>query len=173
MSNFSIYKNAYEDGVSLMVEQYSGMLVGLCTRLLQDYYLAQDAVQETFLKAYLKRDSFRGEKTGSEKAWLISIAMNVCRDQQRSRWSRMIESRISVDTLSMVSADTAKDQVLLNAVIDSLPKKYRNVLYMYYYQDMTAQEIAYVVKKSTSVVYRRIREARQVLMELMENYAEE
>ena len=167
MSDLSIYKNAYEDSVSLMVEQYGGMLVGLCTRLLQDYYLAQDAVQETFLKAYLKRDSFRGEKTSSEKAWLISIAVNVCRDQQRSRWSRMIESRISVDTLNMVSTETAEDQVLLNAVIDSLPEKYRNVLYMYYYQDMTAQEIAYVVKKSTSVVYRRIREARQVLMELM------
>lgn len=167
MSNFSIYKNAYEDAVSLMVEQYSGMLVGLCTRLLQDYYLAQDAVQETFLKAYLKRDSFRGEKTSSEKAWLISIAVNACRDQLRSRWSRMIESRVSVDTLSMVSMETAEDQVLLNAVMDSLPEKYRNVLYTYYYQDMTAQEIAYVVKKSTSVVYRRIREARQVLMELM------
>ena len=87
--------------------------------------------------------------------------------QQRSRWSRMIESRISVDTLNMVSMETAEDQVLLNAVVDSLPEKYRNVLQMYYYQDMTAQEIAYVVKKSTSVVYHRIREARQVLMELM------
>lgn len=167
MSDLSIYVNAHEDGVSLMVEQYGGMLVALCTRLLQDYYLAQDAVQETFLKAYMKRDSFRGEKAGSEKAWLISIAVNVCRDQQRSRWSRMIESRISVDTLNLMSVDALEDQVLLNAVVSSLPQKYRDVLWMYYYHDMTAREIALAVEKSTSVVYRRIREARQMLRELM------
>ena len=45
MSDLSIYVNAHEDSVSLMVKQYSGMLVGLCTRLLQDYYLAQDVCQ--------------------------------------------------------------------------------------------------------------------------------
>lgn len=163
MSDLSIYVNAHEDSVSLMVEQYSGMLVGLCTRLLQDYYLAQDAVQETFLKAYLKRDSFRGEKTGSEKAWLISIAVNVCRDQQRSRWSRMIESRISVDKLYLMSADMPEEKVLLYTVICSLPQKYRDLLLMYYYQDMPVREIAAALGKSTASVYRRLKEARQIL----------
>ena len=79
----------------------------------------------------------------------------------------MIESRISVDTLNLMSVDALEDQVLLNAVVSSLPQKYRDVLWMYYYHDMTAREIALAVEKSTSVVYRRIREARQMLRELM------
>ena len=51
MSDLSIYINAYEDSVSLMVEQYSGMLVGLCTRLLQDYYLVQVVYQTVLINS--------------------------------------------------------------------------------------------------------------------------
>ena len=47
-----------EEHTALLVERYSAPLVGLCSRLLRDRDLAQDAVQETFLKAYLKRGSF-------------------------------------------------------------------------------------------------------------------
>ena len=49
--------------------------------------MAQDAVQETFFKAYKALDSFRGEST--EKTWLYSIAFNVCRDMRRSAWFAM------------------------------------------------------------------------------------
>lgn len=57
-----------EEHTAFMVERYSAQLVGLCSRLLRDRYLAQDAVQEPLLKAYLKRGSFRGENEKSEKA---------------------------------------------------------------------------------------------------------
>ena len=76
-----------EEHTALLVERYSAPLVSLCSRLLRDRCLAQDAVQETFLKAYLKRGSFRGENEKSEKAWLMQIAVNVCRDQMRTSWS--------------------------------------------------------------------------------------
>ena len=66
-----------EEHTAFMVERYSAQLVGLCSRLLRDRYLAQDAVQEPLLKAYLKRGSFRGENEKSENPAddLASISM--------------------------------------------------------------------------------------------------
>lgn len=75
----------------------------------------------------------------------------------------MIESRISVDKLYLMSADMPEEKVLLYTVICSLPQKYRDLLLMYYYQDMPVREIAAALGKSTASVYRRLKEARQIL----------
>ena len=69
-----------------MMETYGATLVGTCTMLLGDKHTAQDIVQETFIRAYKKMDSFRGERPESEKAWLTRIAVNLCRDERRKQW---------------------------------------------------------------------------------------
>ena len=66
--------NCIEADMAVMMQRYGGMLLGMCAKMLRDFDLAEDAVQETFLKAYLKRNSFRGENERSEKAWLMQIA---------------------------------------------------------------------------------------------------
>ena len=157
-----------EEHTALLVEQYGTQLVGLCSRLLRDRCLAQDAVQETFLKAYLKRGSFRGENEKSEKAWLMQIAVNVCRDQMRTSWFRFTDSKSALDALNWASVEASEEAVLLRVMIGSLPKKYSEVIWMYYYQDMTVCEIAAVIERSTAVVYRRLREARQMLRASMQ-----
>lgn len=157
-----------EEHTALLVEQYGTQLVGLCSRLLRNRCLAQDAVQETLLKAYLKRGSFRGENEKSEKAWLMQIAVNVCRDQMRTSWFRLADSESALDALNRASVEASEEAVLLRIMIGSLPKKYSEVIWMYYYQDMTVCEIAAVIERSTSVVYRRLREARQMLRSSMQ-----
>ena len=152
-----------EEHTALLVERYSAQLVGLCFRLLQDHDLAQDAVQETLLKAYLKRGSFRGENEKSEKAWLMQIAVNVCRDQMRTSWFHLSDSESASDALNQAAVEASEEAVLLRIMIGSLPKKYSEVIWMYYYQDMTVCEIATVLERSTAVVYRRPREAGQIL----------
>ena len=157
-----------EEHTAFLVERYSAPLVGLCSRLLRDRYLAQDAVQETFLKAYLKRGSFRGENEKSEKAWLMQIAVNVCRDQMRTSWFRLADSKGALDALNRAAVEADEEAVLLRIMIGSLPKKYSEVIWMYYDQDMSVCEIAAVVERSTAVVYRRLREARQMLRTSMQ-----
>ena len=157
-----------EEHTALLVKRYGAQLVGLCSRLLRDHDLAQDAVQETLLKAYLKRGSFRGENEKSEKAWLMQIAVNVCRDQMRTSWFRFTDSKSALDALNQAAVEASEEAVLLRIMIGSLPRKYSEVIWMYYYQDMTVCEIAAVIERSTAVVYRRLREARQMLRSSMQ-----
>lgn len=66
--------NSHEEMLAHMVAQYEVMLLRTCYMYLHDQGLAEDATQETFLKAYKALDSFRGDS--SEKTWLMRIAMN-------------------------------------------------------------------------------------------------
>lgn len=80
-----------------MVNQYQGMLLRMCYVYLRDMEQAKDATQETFLKAYKSLASFRGDC--SEKSWLVRIAINTCRDMQRSAWFRYMDRRITPEDL--------------------------------------------------------------------------
>ena len=76
---------ASETELCRMMDEYSSMLVGICAILLDDRDLAQDVVQETFIRVYKKMDSFRGARPESEKAWLTRIAVNLCRDEKKKK----------------------------------------------------------------------------------------
>lgn len=64
-------------------------LLRTCYLLLKDTALAEDALQETFIKAWRSYGNYRGE--ASEKTWLMRIAVNSCRDMLRGRWFRHMD----------------------------------------------------------------------------------
>ena len=72
--------NRPEERISQMIKTYEKDLLRLCRVYLKEESLAEDAMQETFIKAYKNLHTFRGES--SEKTWLFRIAINVCRDMQ-------------------------------------------------------------------------------------------
>ena len=123
-----------------LVEQYQVDLLRMCYLYLRDAALAEDALQETYIKAYRALDSFRGDCT--EKTWLTRIAINTCRDMQRSAWMRHVDKRITPDMLPVASvAFEEKDEELIMAVMQ-LPVKLRETVLLHYYQDMSVKEIA-------------------------------
>ena len=71
-----------------MIRAYGTPLLRLCAACLGDVSLAEDAVQDTFLKAYRHLDAFSAQGAEAEKAWLCRIAVNTCRDYLRSAWMR-------------------------------------------------------------------------------------
>lgn len=168
MGNAKVPGSAREADLVRMMQTYGDQLVGLCTGLLGDYSLAQDVVQEAFIKAYQHMDSFRGENEGSERAWLTRIAVNLCRDQQRTRWFRFVDRSVSYDMLPE-RGETIDDthRHLLHAV-QQLPGKYREVILLHYYQDLQVSEIAKTLGLSESSVYRRLDSARQKLKTKLE-----
>ena len=147
------------------MEDYGPMLAGTCTALLRDAHLAQDVVQETFIRAYQHRGRFRG---GSEKAWLTRIAVNLCRDQQRSKWFRLVDRRVPVEELALPAPQSGGTAGQLYAAVQSLPDAYREIILLRYYQDMSMGDIAQALRLTPSRGYRRLQKARHLLKRKLE-----
>lgn len=149
-----------------LVETWQTPLLHICYMILHDEALAEDAVQETFLKAYKALDDFRGES--SEKTWLFRIGVNVCRDMRRGRWFRYVDRRVTPETLPIPAAGAEEDYEDLAQAIVLLPDKYKEVILLYYYQNMNVREIALALGLAPSSVSNRLKKARERLRVLME-----
>ena len=154
--------SANEQELIRLMDTYGGMLSSLCRMMLHDYHRAQDAVQETFLKAYRHID--RLARVESEKAWLIRIAVNVCRDMMRTAWFRHVARAVDLSELPEIAApqEDAEDSAILDEV-RKLPPKEREVLLLHYWQELDAEEIARALHVNRATVYRRLKRARQRL----------
>lgn len=151
------------------MEQYEESLLRMCFAYLGDAALAEDAVQETFLKAYRALDRFRGD--AEEKTWLLRIAINTCRDLRRSAWFRHVDRNVTLDVLGE-PADPAQewsqwDDTLTRAVMGLKPK-YRETVLLCWYQGLTGQETANVLKISRSAVMNRLKQAKTILRKELE-----
>ena len=146
--------------------QYQQPLLRTCFLYLRDRTLAEDAVQETFLKAYRSLASFRGEC--SEKTWLMKIAMNTCCDLRRAHRLRSIDPRRIPELLPQAAEPFAPAEEELVTQVIQLPRKLREVILLYYYQDMTVTEIAVSLGISQSSVSGRLKRARGKLRTLLE-----
>lgn len=174
----SVYTNGGEEQMSIapgpesrkqfgnLIEKYERGVLHLCCIYLRDMHMAEDAVQETFLKAYKSLSAFRGES--SEKTWLYRIAINVCIDMRRSRWYRFIDQRVDMDKLSIPTNGVSVVSIALMQEILRLPARYREVVFLFYYEDMKLAEIAQLLRISVSTVNDRLRKARELLRKALE-----
>ena len=150
-----------------MMQLYGGTLARLCTALLGDPDLAQDITQETFLRAY--RDLKRNKRAmNNERAWLTSIAVNLCRDQWRTRWFRHIDRRVSLDMLPEPAAPMAEEDTRVFDAVQALPGKLREVILLRYFENMELSEIPGALGISRATMYRRMEKALGSLRETLE-----
>ena len=149
-----------------MVNQYQGMLLRMCYVYLRDEEQARDAVQETFLKAYKALPSFRGEC--NEKTWLIRIAMNTCKSMQRSAWFRHMDRRVTPEDLPQAAMMPDWGDSELMCAIMQLQPKWKEIIMLYYWQNMNVQEIADALGIAQSTVSNRLKHAREKLRDMLE-----
>ena len=157
--------NRPEERISQMIKTYEKDLLRLCRVYLKEESLAEDAMQETFIKAYKNLHTFRGDS--SDKTWLFRIAINVCRDMQRTSWFRNIGCMVSLDSVQIQQPQKSEISHALMDEIMRLPKKYREVILLYYYEDMKQNEIAEILGVSVTTVCRRIEKARELLKDML------
>lgn len=151
------------------MEQYEESLLRMCFAYLGDAALAEDAVQETFLKAYRALERFRGD--AGEKTWLLRIAINTCRDLRRSAWFRHVDRRVTLEALGEPADPGLEwsrwDDTLTRAVMELKPK-YREAVLLCCYQGLTGQEAASVLKISRAAVMNRLKQAKATLRRELE-----
>ena len=121
---------------------------------------SEDVFQTVFMKYVLSSAVFENEE--HEKAWFIRVTINACRDLLRS----FFRSRtVPLDELIDLPADApSESRAVLEAVLE-LPGKYRDVVYLHYFEGYTAPEIAGLMKKNVNTVYSLLARAKKLLKE--------
>ena len=129
---------------------------------LKNHADTEDIFQNVFLKYVLSTTVFESEE--HEKAWFIRVTINACRDLLKS----FFRSRtVSLDTLLDQPAElTQQDHTVLEAVL-ALPPKYRDVVYLHYYEGYTAPQISQILKKNVNTIYTLLTRAKQALRETL------
>lgn len=132
---------------------------------------AEDVFQEVFLKLYdLDGDFKDGEHL---KAWLIRVTVNCCKLLKRSAWSRKraeLTEDIPAETATAEDGETAEAVI---AAVRSLPEKYRPIVMMYYYEEMSCADIAAALKMNEATVRTRLKRAREKLRKELEVFENE
>lgn len=145
------------------IRKYGDSILRTCFVCLSDVREAEDAMQETFIKAWRAMDRFEHRNGAGEKTWLTHIAVNVCRDIRRTRWFRHVDMRRALDEIPQeMSSVLPEDRDLLLDIMQ-LPDKYRQPILLYYYQDMTMEEAAEALGTTKSTVYNRLKKAQSLL----------
>jgi RNA polymerase sigma-70 factor (ECF subfamily) len=151
-----------------MMSLHGDALLRMCFLQLQDGELARDAVQETFLKAYRKWDSFRGQS--SELTWLTRIAINTCRDMRKTAWFRHLQKNVNLEDVPEPGYVQAfRDDTVLQAIA-GLPEKYRLSILLYYYQELSQEEVALALRVPLNTVKTWLRRAKELLRTQLEGW---
>ena len=143
------------------VEQYADTVRRICMIHLKNYADTEDIFQTVFLKYVLSSVSFESKE--HEKAWIIRVTVNACRDLLKSFFrSRTVPLEELVR--EPAAAPTGEDKEVLEAVL-SLPGKYKDVVYLHYYEGYTAPEIGRILGKNANTVYTLLTRAKGLLRE--------
>ena len=151
-----------EQEVSRAIDQYADTVQRLCMIYLKNQADTEDIFQNVFLKYATSTVDFESEE--HEKAWLIRVTINACKDLLRSFFrSRTVSMEEVLDQPAPLPPDT---RGVLEAVL-ALPQKYRNVVYLHYYEGYTAPEISRILGKNVNTVYTLLNRSRQMLRDTL------
>lgn len=148
-------------------DKYSPMLYRICILRLGNKQDAEDAMQNTFIKYYYKAPDFADEN--AEKAWLIRVAVNCCKDFQKSFWQK---NTVGLDETAELTTASIEDAVKLIDLFELSPKN-RVVLDLYYYEGYSVNEIAKILRITPNSVTSRLTRARKKLKLEMEANCDE
>ncbi len=149
-----------EQEVNRAIEQYADTVRRLCMLYLKNHADTEDIFQTVFLKYVLSSVSF--ENGEHEKAWFIRVTINACKD--------LLKSFFRTRTVSLDEAVERPDLILpdhrevLEAVL-SLPEKYRDVVYLHYFEGYSAPQIGKILGRNVNTVYTRLARSKQMLRE--------
>ena len=142
------------------IEEYADMVQRICFYHLKNYADTEDVFQTVFLKYMLYEKPFCDSE--HEKAWLLRVAINSCKDYMKSFFRRNV---VSLEAVQEMEAELPKDHLDVLEAVLSLPDKYKDAIYLHYYEGYTAAEIGKIIGKKENTVYSLLSRARGMLKE--------
>lgn len=149
-------RSEYE--VNHAVEKYADMIQRICLYYLKNQSDTEDIFQNVFLKYMLFDGIFNEEE--HEKAWLIRVTINTCKDYLRSLFRHRT---VPLEKLTEQAAELPEKHLEVREALFSLSAKYKDVLYLYYYEGYSASEIGGILGKKENTVYSLLSRGRILL----------
>ena len=147
-----------EQEVNRTVDLYADTVYRICMLHLKNTADTEDIFQEVFLKYALSSIDFENET--HEKAWIIRVTVNQCKDLIKSFFR---SKTVSIDQITPPSYEQADDNFDALEAVLSLPAKYKNAVYLHYYEGYSAVEIADILHENVNTVYTLLARARKML----------
>ena len=148
--------------VSRAIHQYASIVQRICFIHLKNEADTDDIFQTVFLKYAMSTVEFQSD--AHEKAWLIRVTINACKDLLRSFFRK---HTVPFDEyIEQVGVTDLHHYELLEAVI-SLPEKYRRVVYLHYYEGFTAPEISGILGIKVNTVYTHLARGKDLLRDAL------
>lgn len=147
-------------GFTHAVEQYQNTVYRTALHALGSPQDADDAVQEVFLRLLRYKVPFESEE--HLRRWLLRVTVNCCRDMLKSPWRKR---RVSWEEVPETPVFDKPEQAALYREVMALPEKYRTVLNLFYYEELSVREIGALLEVGESTVTTRLARARRRLKE--------
>ncbi len=141
---------------------YSDLIFKISIVYLRNREDAEDVMQNVFMKLFYNAPIFTGQ--AAEKAWVIRVTVNCCKNELRSFWRRNVD--IS-DAFEVIEDITDDDREVLDELAE-MPPKYRAVIYLHYIEGYNVGEISQILKLSESCVKMRLSRGREMLKKSLE-----
>lgn len=156
------------EDITRAVELFADTVLRVCAVYFRDRHDREDAFQDTFLRYAQSETEFNDDE--HRKAWLIRVATNVCKDQlKRASAQNLPLSAIDAEAIADGRPGTGQPGASLE-LIDALQRldyQYRMVLFLKYYEDCTAAEIATLLDMPENTVYTNLARGREKLKEVL------
>lgn len=141
------------------VRKYAQTVQSVCVVRLRNLADAEDCLQNTFIKLYTKAPDFKSEE--HLKAWLIKVAVNECR-----QFFRKNRKELSLEEIKELPIRSSSDELDISWAIMMLEPKYREILYLFYGERYTSEQIAEILGKNHNTVRTMLRRGRDKLKKI-------
>lgn len=157
-----------EQALVRLMQIYGDSVKRMCCVYLHDLPSAEDAAQETFIKAFEHMEPLLAGEIRSEKAWLMRIAVNTCKDMLRSSWLRHIDRRKTIEELPLSVTPANEERMALTQAVMALPPKLKDIVLLHYYQGQNLRTCAQILGISAPTATRRLAQAQKKLQKELE-----
>lgn len=145
----------------VMIQKYSDMVYRLAYSLAKNQQDAEDIHQDVFVKYISKRPQF--ENVNHEKAWFLRVTINLAKNLWKTAWKQKF---ISLQEYELEEEETTQEgESWVIDVVKKLPEKYRLVIHLFYYEDLSIEEISQLLKTKPATVRTQLTRARRKLKE--------
>ncbi|WP_294578121.1 RNA polymerase sigma factor [uncultured Thomasclavelia sp.] len=149
-----------EHELNRVIDQYGDTVRRICLLYLKNEADSEDIFQTVFLKYVTSTTKF--DSSEHEKAWIIRVTINNCKDLLKKFFRR---KTVSLDDLIEKPRSLSDDHREVIEAVLSLPQKYRDVIYLHYYEGYTAPEISQILGKNVNTVYTLLTRSKKMLRE--------